>query len=529
MSECTDLETIPQYINSCWFNAILMSSLYSQGSKIKVIKAIKENKKKNSVIKIIAGIIKNIGKKNKLKEIYKKIRPELLLLKILDVYKEKEYKENLKKSFNWYSEYINRFYRYIGVNCLDIIYNNNTNETIINFENKISYKNKYNKTSVSFNIRKYNHKKEEKEIKEKLKKVPEVLILYNSSINNLALNYYYIYEKQDKTIKDIYNLSNYNIKTSGIATCDNIIEFNGHKYKLDSSLINNYNDIELNVGHSICGITCNDNKYVYNGWTNKTLDAAIMTKENKYNYYPCSLMKFDWDIKKSVDFCINKRNCNLDFKIDKKDLCFNFNKGRRVLVYTRIDTSSRKKETLTTETFPSKISNIKNILMSFKDIKKNKNYTIPILIKKLKDININLDPNKNYDIEKLKDFYIKNLKEHYNLSSSSNSSISIIKPKEKQKEPTRLMIIEMIKKKYPDMKGLTAKRKDELIIILNSKELKEKQKEPKEKPKEKEPKEKQKEPTRLMIIEMIKKKYPDMKGLTAKRKDELIKILNSKS
>jgi hypothetical protein len=51
---------------------------------------------------------------------------------------------------------------------------------------------------------------------------------------------------------------------------------------------------------------------------------------------PCALIKYDWDLNKDEEFCLNPKECNLDFNIDKRDLCFSFCKGERILVYVRI-------------------------------------------------------------------------------------------------------------------------------------------------------------------------------------------------
>jgi hypothetical protein len=57
---------------------------------------------------------------------------------------------------------------------------------------------------------------------------------------------------------------------------------------------------------------------------------------------PCELMAYDWNIKKHDDFCLNTRTCIPDILKTKEDikktrLCFNFSKGRRILVYVRKD------------------------------------------------------------------------------------------------------------------------------------------------------------------------------------------------
>ena len=56
-------------------------------------------------------------------------------------------------------------------------------------------------------------------------------------------------------------------------------------------------------------------------------------------------MKYDWNIKKHNDFCLNTTKCIPDVlkntnALRKTDLCFNFSKGKRILVYVRKDAKS---------------------------------------------------------------------------------------------------------------------------------------------------------------------------------------------
>jgi hypothetical protein len=51
-------------------------------------------------------------------------------------------------------------------------------------------------------------------------------------------------------------------------------------------------------------------------------------------------MKYDWNIKYNGDFCLNPTKCipeALKHKLEKHDICFNYSKGKRVLVYVRKD------------------------------------------------------------------------------------------------------------------------------------------------------------------------------------------------
>jgi hypothetical protein len=51
-------------------------------------------------------------------------------------------------------------------------------------------------------------------------------------------------------------------------------------------------------------------------------------------------MKYDWNIKNDGDFCLNTAKCIpdvLQHPLKNTDLCFNFSKGARLLIYVRKD------------------------------------------------------------------------------------------------------------------------------------------------------------------------------------------------
>ena len=71
--------------------------------------------------------------------------------------------------------------------------------------------------------------------------------------------------------------------------------------------------------------------------------GGILVSDNIH--IPCELMKYDWNVMKNSEFCINKKECLLDthsnksikeiLNKDKNELCFSFNKGPRLLIYVR--------------------------------------------------------------------------------------------------------------------------------------------------------------------------------------------------
>jgi hypothetical protein len=51
-------------------------------------------------------------------------------------------------------------------------------------------------------------------------------------------------------------------------------------------------------------------------------------------------MKYDWNIKNDGDFCLNTAKCIpdvLQHPLKDNDICFNFSKGARLLIYVRKD------------------------------------------------------------------------------------------------------------------------------------------------------------------------------------------------
>jgi len=138
------------------------------------------------------------------------------------------------------------------------------------------------------------------------------------------------------------------------------ITYMGVEYNLDSIILTNWNI--NNVGHAIAVITCKKNKYVYNGWTRTSMDPAM--SKNITRDIPCELMRLDWNIKEHSDFCLNTAKCMPDIlkhNFKGSDLCFNFGKGNRILVYVRMDTvSSKSSSSRRIDTVSSKSSSSRN-------------------------------------------------------------------------------------------------------------------------------------------------------------------------
>ena len=407
---CENLKVIPQFVGSCWFNSFLMSILYSQYSRNIIIKESINWDKKDKFFNILKYILKKNYDDPSLIKYYNHLQPQLLLFKFLkkyDINTEKYIKNQIKnniKNFSWYHLYFQNFLKILNPNILDIYCDKSNNKNIINLHKTIDIVTKSN----GENVYRYNDSitdidKEKEEIKKIINDIPDYIILYHSELINVKTfinNYNYLkYIYNDKA--DIFDLSTHNIKHRGIEEYNDIIIFNGLKYKLDSCLLINYNLYSINKSHSIVGITCNDNRYVYNGWSNKTSDPAIKDEVKTGNKFPCSLMKYDWDLRTDNDFCLNSKKCKLDFEIDKKDLCFSFGKGERILVYVRIDDFETPKLT-SLNSDKVKLSDINELI---KDI-----YQIDDLNKEELIKHILYFKDKEYNYEYLDNLSIENLR-----------------------------------------------------------------------------------------------------------------------
>lgn len=438
MDSCKDISVIPQFGGTCWFNAILMITLYSQNMRKILIKEAKKWHNPDSFLKIIKSILRNYNQPKKVQEFFTKIKPEVILFKMLKSFDDKEMIKFLKTSIKngsdigYYPDYIIRFLKYIGINILDIVVMKQkgwiytSTNYLLNTDKEFSYiYDTKNKSRFSF-LKDFNNfidetkKKAKKtkvfeEIKKILTDVPEILIVKHEEVMDNTLS------------KDNYKFMNYNIPEfngssysssfmiEGLNTYNDIIYLNGHKYKLEAVTLENYNYYDSDFSHAICGITCNDNRYVYNGWNAQTNDPSLKTTGSFVS--PCSLINYEWDLRKNEPFCLNINTCKLDFlksAADKGNLCFSFAKGERILIYARVDDETTISEDfLNSHNSDIKLSSVSDVIKNIYDINGLKNEEIISNLKKYYNITI-ADADKD-NRELLQNYYYAQIKKDLNL------------------------------------------------------------------------------------------------------------------
>ena len=385
---CSNIAVIPQFSGTCWFNAILMAAFYSQQSrllfkftsKLWTPETITDSKKYKLLMIFKSIVFKYYKDQREAIKFYKKIKPEFVLLYLLQLNKTKNnYKKLLtrvkeKHNLGWNIDYIVDFYQFLGIKYLDIIIADNN--LYYNLRNDLRNGGQNTKASD--------------DIKTTIDANPDVLFIvkyddFEKHINNKQKKY------------NPYLSTNFSYENNfSINEVNEEIMFNGYKYKLDSCLLSNHNK---DAGsHSVVGITCLNTRYVYNGWNINTNDKGI--KETITNQNPCSLFKYDWNSKTTAsDFCFNTNECKLSSKIKPKDLCFSFFNGDKIYVYVKtVSTLSRNSSKVNTENLFLTPSN--NITSAIKSI---------------------------YSIDKLdtKDKLLLQLEKLYNSDNSDNVKINI--------------------------------------------------------------------------------------------------------
>jgi len=325
-SHCNRVIFWPQYGGTCWFNAILIAVFYSQFSRNMLYKISSKWDKRIEFYKILRFVLKHKYLKSKNPEkdfkFFDVMKPENIL-KMIHKIKNKYVLKGMWNGGSYFEIMITKLYKILGVDCLmlekppddSLYYDKRNHVTLIPHATA--------KKSTTFNIKQKSHEF----ITRKLNKLknPDVIIVNPTD--------YKAYEYKT-------TLKHYNVATqpNGPQTLNKTIVYNGTEYILDSILLANWNGKVIKKGHAVAGITCNDEHYVYNGWTRFTRDPTISSSHGNGTMRPCELMKYDWNPNIDNEFCILLSKCNLpqpDEKQKQKELCFSFAKGPRSFIYIK--------------------------------------------------------------------------------------------------------------------------------------------------------------------------------------------------
>jgi len=323
MNTCSNVVTIPQYGESCWFNAIMMAIFYSDGMRKLLMSKLPTwdtSKKSKQMMKEI--LLKRYTHSNhEFMGFFNTFRPETLL-GMLHEEDHNYFELDPSKGVGYFSgRYMHKLIRYLGIesmSILDALETHNTHNTHKPRQYNFYY-GQYNKMFVApKTYAKTFLKASPQEASEYLSRVPDVLLVMTKKGSDAPFYPAHYYKGQIE------------FKPS--------IIFNGKEYVADSMILSNFNQGTCHMGHEICGLTCKGIRFMYNGWMQHTHDKGM--KNQLFGSVPCALMKHDWLNPTQQHFCISK-DCGLTYHSNTtalhKNMCFSYGKGPRIYTYIRKD------------------------------------------------------------------------------------------------------------------------------------------------------------------------------------------------
>uniref|UniRef100_A0A6C0LNR8 Uncharacterized protein n=1 Tax=viral metagenome TaxID=1070528 RepID=A0A6C0LNR8_9ZZZZ len=342
-SICSRIITPKQVGNTCWFMAAIVAMFYSQRSRDVIIKK-SEDWGNSDPLFMLLQIVLNRYVTTYKKDNYPKFSDNIFVDILRLLFKVKggnfPYDPDNVSHMGFYTVvYICKLYKLLGIDykIFDFVDYSTLAYSYYNKEYDV----------VSYNSEckeELNRKNGFKEISyTKDSSTPPILMIRIIKANKIT-NYLY-----KNILKSNTNIDE-KIKKQLTSMKDKIC-YNGKVYILDSVILDNWNDKDLN--HVIAGITCEGHKYVYNGWVRTAIDNVIPNDFKQRT--PCELMPYDWNIRTEANFCLNNATCIPDIlkkgltndmlmELMKTDLCYDFGKGARRLIYVRQDTTCDDKD-----------------------------------------------------------------------------------------------------------------------------------------------------------------------------------------
>lgn len=326
-ANCKDVLTIPQFTGTCWFNALLMAMFYSDGFraylKTNLINSklfIKNKKLYDIFIDILNNKYRNIHDNDNI--FFDELKPEKLLKLLHQSNQKLFYFDPDKYSGHWGENYLVKLFDYFGLkNKMLFLSRNekdNTRYLYSKLNNKIivyKIKTRNGKETVQAS---FGMKELTKEQKRKTLERTDFDVLVVTQKNYSSFDHY----------NELFTIPSSDIQE--------VIEFNGISYKLDSMLLTNFNSKVCNKYHQIAGVTCNNQRYMYNGWMRDTKDPAKQTTVHSYSdrNKACELMKYDW-LSNKDDFCLSPKACKIENRSSRNELCFNTT-DHPTFIYVRV-------------------------------------------------------------------------------------------------------------------------------------------------------------------------------------------------
>ena len=339
---CSKVYTPVQRGATCWFAALFMTIFFSQ--RMRAVSAshakmlVKKNDWKTPIAEAMVKIMTNYELNSIDKNIIGKLEPRAFLraLRRYDpVYFDSKSEEVDEGSP--YGPYQHKLFAFMEIPHLSVT---------VPRDSKVAVYSAYN-FDLPVDEKKWKHAVKTLDPKGQFVDTdnPEVIVVHREAGESYLQKAWLTYRPKMYEVKGI-NLDRHPEK----------ITYNQRTYILDSCILPSYIN-SCSLGHAIAGVTCNGDKYVYNGWAARSGDPAMggaaITRE-----MPCALMKNDWAADKM--FCVDANSCSVT-KAKKNEFCYDAFK-RSSVIYVRDD--SQKNVLEPKRNIPEPKRNISNELLN---------------------------------------------------------------------------------------------------------------------------------------------------------------------
>lgn len=317
-NSCSELPTIPQFSGTCWFNALMMALLYSQGMKTLVQASAARWRLSEPSKRVLQQILEQstTGRVDRKRayEFFRQVTPESIMAALhAENPRAFDYNPGLQPQGHVNTLYLPRLLEHLGVSALHL-------DAVLDGDDDVGagsslslyFSNVYNDYVIE--RAQGTHAARYRRVTVDRRRLPK-------AFDVITVRFV------DDELHDPGNLYMQNVPVADVIGSE-VLRFPGAgSFKHDSLVLANFNVRSCGSAHDICGVTCGGQRYIYNVWMRQRGDGNS-------NKYPCQLMKHDW-LRDSKNFCLNSADCRLEADVGKAKLCYNINRGTRTYILVR--------------------------------------------------------------------------------------------------------------------------------------------------------------------------------------------------
>jgi len=339
ITKCSRVLTLDQ-VNAptCWFNALMMVLFFSQNTRIAIASSLPyiSEKWKFPIVVKISKLLEGYNKTRASKYLYERLQPKEFLETLREHYPQQfpmltrgdKFKKNDYDDYDGDSlEYMHRMLQFLEIQHLILsrpsMKSGKTGWSHYNYD---LFGNKLwgdDPSQKQFNPR------------HDLSSYPKFVDTKHPMILTMVIENEYDKLMTERAGTKWKRYPTHPVEGMYSDSHAPIIKYNGMKYYLDSMILSSHNSKACNVAHAIAGVTCNGDRFLYNGWSNKTVDKGLQ-RPDKLGKEACPLEPTEWA--HTTNLCISK-TCGFDkfvSKIETKEVCFSTMRNVS-LIYVRED------------------------------------------------------------------------------------------------------------------------------------------------------------------------------------------------